>query len=145
MTTSLWVVTLDGTHARFFERLAPGGRLNELQELALEAPEPPRVRDRPSRVHDRIGPGRHVIEGRLTPALAREHAFMDRVVDMLDRALVEGCFQSLIISAPPRAVGYLRQHLSDAVMSRVKDIWAKDLTKAKVEEIDDRLGMVSGN
>jgi protein required for attachment to host cells len=139
MAERLWIVAIDGEHVRFFEREAPAGRVVENEQIALHTAPAQPPRDRAPRVHDRMGAGRHRIEARVTPEVAHERAFLRSVVDLLEQRFSDGAFDTLVLSAPPRAAGYLRTQLSAALKESVKDFWVKDLTKATARDVEQRL------
>lgn len=137
-TKRLWVVAIDGERARFFERDVEG-RVQELKTHMLKASPAPVERDRAPRVHDRFGASRHRIEARITPHLAREHEFLRSVIAALERRLAEDAFDEIVLSAPPRAAGFLRAQLPEALASRVRAFWTKDLTKQTPRDVEARL------
>ena len=131
------VVVADGGGARFLSRIRPGARLVELVDnrMRLGSTEPPR--DRPFRAHDRMGVGRHAIEER-NPREAAEEIFLTEVAERIGDLLRSTEAAQLVLCAPPRALGMLRESLSPDVRERTLS-WGKDIIKETPAEIDERL------
>lgn len=107
------VVTANAGAARLFECARIGGPLLQVGEMSAQAP--PTARDRPFRAHDRFGTGRHAIEARRSPRLAAEERFLSEVAE----AVAERTFDALVLCAPAKALGFLRQHLPDRLRERI--------------------------
>ncbi|MBI3440138.1 MAG: host attachment protein [Proteobacteria bacterium] len=135
-----WIVVVDAHTARFFERLAPAGRVVEKTELTLTAPPRQPERGRAPRVQESVGSARHRIEARTPPRVAHEKAFLDTVAEQLGRYAEADAFDQLILSAPARAAGMLKPELSRAVQAKLKDVWIKDLVHEAAADIERRLG-----
>ena len=133
-----WVVVADASRARFFERLGVAGKLIELGDRGMTAPAPLASRDRPPRVHDRMGAARHIIEPRLTPRGAQAR-FLASVGDAINEAAARGAFDKLAICAPPRALGLLRDRLSDIAKKRVTMALHKDFIHDPVDALQAHL------
>jgi protein required for attachment to host cells len=130
------VVTSDAGSARFFECARVGGPLVEDLSKPMHA-EPPTPRSKPPRVHDRMGPGRHIIEARRTPRAAAEADFLKRVADRIN-AEIEN-FDALILCAPPRPLGALRAGLSDVAHERMSAEVAKDYLHETAADLSAKL------
>jgi len=135
----LWIVVADARRARVFERIAAGAHIEELPNLVLTAPPPRELRDRAPRVHDRMGPSRHVIEPRTSPARIVEERFLADVAKRLSALAEEKVFQGLVLCAPARAMGVLKQHLSTHAHALVRRQEIKDLANRPAPEIIERL------
>jgi len=133
------IVVADGGVARFLSRARPGARLAELVDVRMgaEAMEP--ARDRPPRVHDSVGSGRHAIERRPNPHDAAEDAFLQSVAEKTHELIRLNKISQLVLCAPPRALGVLRAALSPQARERLTLSWDKDITKETPAEIDKRL------
>ena len=68
-----------------------------------------------------------------------EQAFLKNLMERLDAAAVAGKFKSLVVVAPPRALGLLRQAYSKHVRQALRDEIDKDLVKMPVHEIEQHL------
>ena len=133
------IVVADGGVARFLSRARPGARLAELVDVRMgaEAMEP--ARDRPPRVHDSVGSGRHAIERRPNPHDAAEDAFLQSVAEKTHELIRLNKISQLVLCAPPRALGVLRAALSPQARERLTLSWDKDITKETPAEIDKLL------
>ena len=60
-------------------------------------------------------------------------------MEKLDRGLSAGLFKTLIVCAPPRALGMLRQAYTPALKQAVREEVDKDFVKVPVHEIEKRL------
>jgi protein required for attachment to host cells len=68
-----------------------------------------------------------------------ERAFLEDLAGRLDAAVTAGETKSLIIVAPPRALGLLRQAYSPHVRQAVRAELDKDLVRMPVHEIEKHL------
>lgn len=134
-----WIVVADGGVARFFERARPGANIVEREDLALRIEEAEPPRDRPMRVHDRMGPARHAAESRQSPRVAAEAKFLKQVGDFINSGAENGAFEALVLCAPPRPLGSLREALSKHARDKTKAELNKDLTHVPAHEMNSRL------
>jgi protein required for attachment to host cells len=68
-----------------------------------------------------------------------EHAFLMQLVARLDHAVGAGKIKSLIIVAPPRALGVLRPAYSHGLRAALRAEIDKDLVKMPLYEIEKHL------
>jgi protein required for attachment to host cells len=68
-----------------------------------------------------------------------EQTFLKSLMDRLDAAALAGKFKSLIVVAPPRALGLIRQSYSKHVRQLLGGEVDKDLVKMPVHEIEKHL------
>jgi protein required for attachment to host cells len=68
-----------------------------------------------------------------------EHVFLTQLAKHLDAAISAGKTKSLIVVAPPRALGMLRPAYSHALKGAVRAEVDKDLVKMPVGEIEKHL------
>jgi len=68
-----------------------------------------------------------------------EQAFLTQLVARLDHAVGSGQIKSLIIVAPPRALGVIRQAYSHALRAALRAEIDKDLVKMPLHEIEKHL------
>lgn len=133
------IVVADASRARFFERHGAKGKLIELMDLAMVAPDVEVPRDRPPRVHDRMGAGRHAIEPRVTPREAAQERFLTNVAEAINKAAAGEAFDRLMLCAPPRALGLLRDQLSIAAKAKVSAAFHKDFIHDPVDTLQAHL------
>ena len=116
-----WIVVADGARARIFEERV---RLGPLQELAGRAMRQEGV-DQQLAVHpkatggSRAGSRRHNVN-EASPHKAAETNFLHRVADMLDLGAQGHLYSSLILVAPPHALGELRAALKEQTLRKVE-------------------------
>jgi protein required for attachment to host cells len=96
-------------------------------------------RDRPSRINDRVGAGRHKIERRLTAHQAAEEVFLSETAVRILHLLRSEQIAHLVLCAPPRALGSLRKALPVEARGQVALSLDKDITKETPAKIDERL------
>ncbi len=112
-----YVVAGDSAEARIFLTQSRFGDWIEIATLTnpgAEMPERERVTDRPGRVFDSFGKGRHSMEPGETRRQHEIHRFAHQVGRYLNEAMVAGEFDQLVLIAAPTFLGYLRRELSTA-------------------------------
>lgn len=128
--------------ARLFLHEGPGRGLTEIADLVH-----PESRahgldldtDRPGRVHDRVGTGRHAMANEETHKERAASDFAREIARALsDRRTHEG-FDRLILAAEPGFLGLLRAALDDPTKRLVDGELPKELTHASIEDIAARL------
>ena len=93
----------------------------------------------PGRTHDRKGQGRHKLENR---EASKEHAketFAAELSKYLEDNYESKNFRRLILVAPPKFLGYMRNQLSNLQCNNVITHVSKDLTKQEPSEIYSHL------
>lgn len=130
-----WIVVADGAHARLFEQLRPGAAVVEREPFARRAAPTAQSRDRLPRMHDRTGPGRHAIEPRQTPHEAAERAFLDDVSKEISRYALARAFTRLVLCAPPKTMGELRQKLPRKLRTETGAVLKDIVDRSQVEII----------
>lgn len=131
-----WVVVADGAHARIL--LAEAGRMTVLRELrSAEARLPSRelVSDKPARVQDSAGPGRHSVEPKTDPHQKKKQQFALDVADEINRAAGRKEFDALVLVAPARTMAELRGALEAPARERLTAELVKDLTKVAPHDL----------
>ena len=140
-----WVLVADAAHARTFVNKGPGSGLTELPEEARQidlAPSRDINADRPGRVQDSAGPGRHSME---PPTDAKEHAkqvFLKEIAAALKEGHDRNAFDRLVLVAPPAALGALRAALAPGLRKILHAELAKDLVQVKAHDLPSRIGEV---
>jgi protein required for attachment to host cells len=136
-----WVVVCDGAKALILEN-AGDFKFPNLKTVEVFAVKDLPTRDigteRPGRSYSSVGQGRSAYE-QTDWHNQQEEAFLTQLVAHLDAALGAGKTKSLIIVAPPRALGVLRPAYSHAVKDAVRAELDKDFVKMPVHEIEKHL------
>lgn len=130
------VILADGMQARGLAERRRHGPLSELASWGLKADESERhiARTHGGTVTSRVGYGRdNVLEA--PPAEAAEKRFLEEVAERINRSAAAGEFEHLVLIAPPRALGVLRQALKPAVVRRIEVTDDHERIRATAEEI----------
>jgi protein required for attachment to host cells len=136
-----WVVVCDGAKALILENAGdakfPNLKAVEVfEQKALATHE--LGSDAPGRSHSSLGHGRSSVEQTDWHDQA-ERAFLAQLVKHLDAAIAAGKTKSLIMVAPPRALGVIRQAYSPALRAAVRTELDKDFVKLPVYQIEKHL------
>lgn len=68
-----------------------------------------------------------------------EHHFAKEVVRMLERGLAENAFQHLVLVAPPKLLGILRENLTRGLAARLRASEHKDYAQVPDHEVELRV------
>jgi protein required for attachment to host cells len=134
-----WIVVADGDSARFLIRVRPGVQLTELTELALTTAGERQLHAHATAVHDAVNHGHLVLPAHRNRQDTGEQHFLAHIAGRINLAVEEHAVGRLVICAPPRALGILRDHLSEAASRLVAQEVPKDLVRESLHDIDDRL------
>lgn len=136
-----WIVVCDGAKALIFRNEGDAELLNlKLVEVIAEPHALSRDlgTDRPGRVYQSHGSARSTVEAPDFHSEA-EAAFLAGIVDHLDKAVREHSVRHLVLVAPPKALGLLRQRLTPALRAIVTAEVDKDLAGLPTHEIEAHL------
>ena len=136
-----WVVVCDGTKALVLENVGdevfPNLKTREVHDKSN-----PRTReqgsDAPGRSFQPVGTARSAVEQTDWHEQA-EHEFLDKLAARLDAAVKAGETKSLIIVAPPRALGVIRNSYSQNLRAALRAEIDKDLVKLPLHKIEEQL------
>lgn len=143
--TMTWILIADGTRARIAWNDGPGRGVQFLDRAELRGRNRPGreiMSDRPGRTFDSAGQGRHALELPTDPREHERQVFLNDVAALLDREHQRGRYDRLVLVAPPKALGTLRDALSDAARAKVTGEIDKNLTNIPVHRIAEHLGSV---
>lgn len=120
-----WIVVADAHAARFFLRSRWGEPLRECLDLTDSAEVADRRHDPVSDVHneDVDDPNGGCL-------------FLHRVASEIDRAVMQHAARGLVLCAPPRELGLLRDYISSSSRERLTCELASDLVAAKLPAIE---------
>lgn len=137
-----WIVLADGANARFLLNSGRGKGLEPLPDGQMGI-DPTASRDigteRPGRVHDRMGPGRHAMAPKVDWHEQQKTEFLGEVASRLNAAVQEQALDQLVLVAPPKALGELRAALAKQTAERVTAELAKDLLNVPEAELSQHL------
>jgi protein required for attachment to host cells len=136
-----WVVVCDGAKALVLENVGdakfPNLKMRDVYEQKHLATHE-MGSDAPGRSHSSLGHGRSAVTQTDWHDQA-EQTFLTELVHKLDAAVTSHKVKSLIVVAPPRALGMIRPHYSHALRAAVRVELDKDLVKMPVHEIEKHL------
>jgi protein required for attachment to host cells len=136
-----WVIVCDGAKALFLQNAGDSKFPNLQTREVMEQEVPPTSElgtDKPGRSHSSVGPGRSSVQ-QTDFHTQQEEEFLRSIMIKLDAAAQSGQMKSIIIVAPPRAIGVLRQHYTHALKQAVREEVQKDYVKMPVYEIEKHL------
>jgi len=145
--TVTWVLVADGKRAQLYRNDGPDHGLNRVANGSFESDLPPThsgavMTDRPARVQESASSARHAIEPKTDPRRAAKAAFAAELAKKLEDGLVRGACQRIVLVAPPRILGELREHLSPRGRDAVAGEIVKDLTHLPLAELAKQVGTV---
>jgi protein required for attachment to host cells len=136
-----WVVVCDGKKALILENVGDGKFPNLQTREVFEQVNPPtheQGSDAPGRSIQSVGSARSAMEQTDWHDKA-EKDFLEDLAGRLDAAIGAGDTSSLVMVAPPRALGIMRQAYSHHVRSALRAEVEKDFVKMPVHEIEQHL------
>lgn len=140
-----WFVVADGAKARILARHGGSGALESASNLCFsEAGARLPTRDvgaeRPGRVHESADVARHAMEPRVDWHRFAKEQFARGIADALEAAAGRKLYDALVLVAPPRTLGDLRQALGKHASALVTGEIAKDLTNIPDHDLPGHLG-----
>jgi protein required for attachment to host cells len=136
-----FVVVCDGAKALLLENVGDGKFLN-LKTRAVHEHTDSKTHelgtDAPGRSFSSVGHGRSAME-QTDWHTQEEERFLRKLVASLDTAVKAGQIKSLMIVAPPRALGVLRPAYSHDLRNVLRAEVDKDFVKMPVHEIEKHL------
>ena len=136
-----WVIVCDGAKALFLQNAGDSKFPNLQTREVMEQTVPPTSElgtDKPGRSHSSVGPGRSSVQ-QTDFHTQQEEEFLRSIMVKLDVAAKAGQMKAIILVAPPRALGVLRQHYTHALKQAVREEVQKDYVKMPVYEIEKHL------
>jgi len=136
-----WVVVCDGAKALVLENMGdakfPNLKTREVfEQKDLRTSEI--GSDKPGRAFNSVTSGRGMVKQTDWHDQA-EHAFLTELVHRLDADVTAGKVKSIIMVAPPRALGVIREAYSHALRNAVRTEVDKDYVKMPVDQIEKHL------
>ncbi|HEY9536726.1 MAG TPA: host attachment protein [Kiloniellaceae bacterium] len=142
--TRSWIVIADGAQARILENHGPGKGLVPLPAGVMQKT------SRPSRDIDTDRPGRgynpmgqhHTMDSPSDSHREEKRRFADLLANHINAAALDRSYDRLILVAPPKTLGDLRQSLSKEAAAKLDGELPKDLTKVADHDLPAHLGSV---
>lgn len=141
-----WVVVCDGKKALILENVGDWKFPNLQTREVFEQDNPPtheQGSDAPGRSFQSVGSMRSAMDQTDWHAKA-EKDFLEDLAGRLDAAINAGDTTCLVMVAPPRALGIIRQAYSQHVRAALRGEVDKDFVKMPVHEIEQHLTGVQG-
>jgi protein required for attachment to host cells len=136
-----WVIVCDGGKALVLENAGSRMHPNLTTRQVFEHPDlsdRELSADKPGRAFNSVGHGRSAVE-QVSRHEQEEQRFLTRVAAHLDKAVLAGDTPSLIVVAPPRAIGILRRAFTSHVRQAIRAEVEKDFVKLPIKEIERHL------
>jgi protein required for attachment to host cells len=136
-----WVVVCDGAKALILQNAGDGMYPNLKTREVHQQANPKTAElgtDEPGRSFSSVGQGRSAYEQTDWHG-QEEQRFLADLAKRLDAAVTAGEMKSIVLVAPPRALGVLRQHYTQGLREALKGEIDKDLVKMPVYEIEKKL------
>ena len=136
-----WVVVCDGAKALIFENAGDAQALNLKTREVREQPDArthEQGTDAPGRAINSVNGHRSAME-QTDWHDQSEQRFLTDLSKRLDAAVQAGQTKSLVLVAPPRALGVMRQAATPNLRKAVRAEIDKDLVKLPVHEIEKHL------
>ena len=136
-----WVIVCDGRKALVLENAGDEKFLNLKTRQVLDHPDPRTHElgtDAPGRAFSSVGQGRSAME-QTDWHTQEEESFLQALASRLDAEVKAGHAKSIVIVAPPRALGVLRLAYSHDLRKALHGEIDKDLVKVPVHEIEKHL------
>jgi protein required for attachment to host cells len=137
-----WVLALDGQRAHLFSFTDADATLVPIEGWLSGDAERHAGEDAAHRIagdHPHSGHARHAKNPKADPHFRRKEDFIKAVAGHINHACATNAFDSLVIAAPPAALGELRHDLSAQVHKRIKSELHQDLTKIPDHELPKHL------
>jgi len=136
-----WVVVCDGAKALILENAGDAVALNLKTKEVREQPDPKtheQGTDAPGRAINSVDSRRSAME-QTDWHEQSEQRFLTDLSKRLNAAVMSGEAKSLVLVAPPRALGVIRQAATPNLRNAVRAEIDKDYVKMPVHEIEKRL------
>ena len=136
-----WVVVADGAKALILENHGDSKFPNLRTKETFEHRDPKTSEmgtDKPGRSYSSVGSVRSAME-QTDWHQQEEDRFLGRLAERLDKAVQGGEVKSMILVAPPRAIGALRKAMSSHVRGAIRAEVEKDYVKMPIDQIEKHL------
>ena len=132
------IIVAHDAGARVFEHRGPRTGLVQLEKIEFEAgrrQDKELASDRPGRTFSSSSNRRHGYESHHGPQDHATDVFAKQLARSLEEGLNEHAYEEIVLFAPPRFLGKLRESLPAGVAKRVVGSIDKDLPLANHEEL----------
>jgi protein required for attachment to host cells len=135
-----WILVADASFARFFELDDEGAwvLIKELEHVESREQGQDLMENRPYKtqhLEEMTAKGHNPVEFKHLEA----EKFARELVTQLDQGQAANAFESLVLVAPPKFLGLLREHLSTTIRRKITMELAKDYTTLEPREMAERV------
>lgn len=141
VSAKTWVLVCDGSKALLFQNAGDAQAITlKIVERLVETHPPTRDlgTDRPGRVHESMGSSRSSMEDTDWHQRA-EDKFVREIAAKIDALVRSAAITALVVAAPPKVLGELRNCMSQASKELIVGEIAKDMVKLPTAEIERHL------
>ncbi len=132
------ILVADQAKARLFTIAHPRDPFKEVAELTNNMGrlhDRDMASDRPGRAFDTTGTGRHAMGKHNSPTTQQDIRFADLIGEALADHRRQGSFQRLVVCAPPKLLGFIREALPEHVVDCLIMTLNKDFGPLKEADI----------
>ena len=140
--TTTWILTANRSSASLFESDWPGKSMRRIQDI----PHPQgRMQnkdidtDKPGRVFDSFGEGRHSTSPKQEPTEHIAQQFALELAELLNKGRLTNAYDKLVLIAEPKFLGVLRAALDKNTESLVSQTVNKELLDVKEQDLAEYL------
>ena len=140
--TTTWILSANRSSASLLESDWPGKSMRRIQDI----PHPQgRMQnqdidtDKPSRVFDSFGEGRHSTSPKQEPTEHIAQQFALELAEMLNKGRLTNAYDKLVLISEPKFLGVLRAALDKNTASLVIQTVNKELLDVKEDELSEYL------
>jgi protein required for attachment to host cells len=134
-----WILVADGARARIYQNQGPGLGLTETRFLEMVGMHEP-TRSINADREGRMGQGAMVHSA--DPHREQKRVFARDIAEFLESQAQANAFDRLVLVAPPKALGDLREKLNGTASTKIVGEMAKDLTHVEMRELPKHLESV---
>ncbi len=143
MTTRSWVLVAESSRAKLYEAKTKAAPLVEIADYVhpeARLPQRELITDGPGEdTGGSPGLGPHMFDDEVSPKEEEAIRFAEMLAEELEKGRVARKFDQLILVAPPKFMGYLREKLSPELKAMIGESIDKNLTREKPEVIRKHL------
>lgn len=140
--TTTWILTANRSNASLFESDWPGKSMRRLQDIPHHQGRMQNKdidTDKPGRVFDSFGQGRHSTSPKQEPTEHIAQQFALDLAEMLNKGRLSNAYDKLVLIAEPKFLGLLRAALNKNTASLVVQSVNKELLDVKEEDLAEYL------
>lgn len=131
-----WLVVADGRRARIFSGRTDDTGLTELHDLIGDDRTTREIgSEKPGRGQESANSARHAMAPRVDWHRQAKQQFAREVAETVNQAGLKGCFDHLVVAAPPEALGDLRKVHNKHALDKLSGEIDKDLTHSTPSEL----------